>query len=272
MVEIVKQEDVKRLFFGVEIHAPWPQKYPKGRMLNEEHRHLTLSFLGNVPFHPLEQQLENIPLPEIEIGISGYFDSCLLLPPRRPHVVAWHAKWGVEENHLFEIQNLLSNWLSSLDYSVDSRPWKPHVTLCRKPFKADEWLKAFVPLPFYTSSLHLYESTGDLHYSPVWSRSIQPPFEEIEHTADLAFLIRGHSLQQIYQNAATALAFKESRLLHFGLPLQKVTTLDDIVMALNGIICLADAEFGCPMKAVSFHGEIVELPNTILQWEMIVDV
>ena len=49
-------------------------------------------------------------------------------------------------------------------------------------------------------------------------------------------------------------------------------TLDDVVIALNERIARMDSEVGCPLKAVSFHGEIEVLSPSLLQWEMIVDV
>ena len=39
-------KDQKRLFFGFEVKAPWPQGLPKGRILKEDQRHITIAFLG----------------------------------------------------------------------------------------------------------------------------------------------------------------------------------------------------------------------------------
>lgn len=267
-----KQGEIKRLFFGVEIHSPWPQQFPAGRMIDESCRHLTLAFLGNIPFDPLSHHLENISLPLVEIGTCGYFDECLLLPPRHANVVAWHATWWDDGGELAGLQSALSNWLSSLGYLLDNRPWKPHATLCRKPFDGQRWMKTFKPLPFFTGSIHLYESTGNLNYFPIWSYPIRPPIEEIEHTADTAFLIRGRSVEQMFYHAFAALAFKAPDLLGYLDQAENIKTLDDVIIALNGVICRADAQIGCPMKAVSFHGEINELSNNILEWEMIIDV
>lgn len=265
-------EEIKRLFFGIEVQAPWPSHLPRGRLLDEAHRHLTLAFLGNISYAPLHDILETFPKPSMQLGSVGYFDSCLTLPPRHPHVVAWHACWIDGGESMITFQKLVESWLLSYNYSVETRAWKPHVTLCRQPFNPRDWEKAFAPLPFYTSSIHLFESVGNLRYVPIWSYPIKAPFEEIDHTADMAFIIRGESLLQLYYHAFIALAFKAPQFLNFFKPELCLTTLDDLIIALNNTIARVDSAFGCPLKAVSFHGEIVTLPNSLLQWEMIVDV
>ena len=47
--------------------------------------------------------------------------------------------------------------------------------------------------------------------------------------------------------------------------------LDGVIAALNRMISQADATLGCPVKAVSFHGDLRE-EDGLLIWEMIVDV
>ena len=187
-------------------------------------------------------------------------------------MIAWHAHFFDENTSIIAFQKTLNDWLFSQQYSLDTRAWNPHVTLCRQPFDPHAWKKAFTPLPFYTSSIHLYESRGNLNYIPLWSYPIKLPFEEIDHTADMAFIIRGETLQHLYLNAFACLAFKAPEFLDFFTHALSFSTLDDIIIALNGILCSVDAAVGCPMKAVSFHGEIVTLQDSLLQWEMIVDV
>lgn len=266
------KEDVKRLFFGIEVHAPWPHHLPKGRLLDESHRHLTLAFLGNIPYSPLREILNDFPKVSLRMGSVGYFDSCLALPPRHPNVIAWRAHWLGDGSPIINFQKILSDWLISHDYSLDKRPWLPHVTLCRQPFDAHVWMKDFVALPFYTGAIHLYESTGNLNYLPIWSYPIKAPFEEMNHTADIAFVIRGENLQQLYCNAFTALAFKAPEFIEFFYLPDSLYNLDDIIIALNDIVSRADSKVGSPMKAISFHGEIIQLQDALLQWEMIVDV
>lgn len=265
-------EEIKRLFFGVEVHAAWPSSLLHGRILDETQRHLTLAFLGNVPFAPLAKILNDCPSLPMRTGSVGFFDSCVMLPPRHPHVVAWQANWWSGGSQLQDYQLILSEWLAAHHYAVDRRPWKPHVTLCRQPFIIEEWLKAFKPLPFYTSHVHLYESKGDLRYLPIVSFPVQAPFEEISHTADLAFNVYGESLQQLYFHAFAALALNAPELIDYLILGKPIASLVDIIVLLNAIICRADAEIGCPMKAVSFHGEIMVQLDSLLKWEMIVDV
>lgn len=266
------KEEIKRLFFGAEVHAPWPLHLPGGRLIDESQRHLTLAFFGTIPFPPLLALLDQIPRPAFLTGLTGRFDACLALPKRHPHVIAWRAKWWEEKSPLEEYQALLSRWLSSHRYSLDDRIWLPHATICRSPFDPKEWIEAFHSLPLYTTHIHLYESVGNLNYQPIWSLPLQPPFIEIEHTADMAFLIYGSNLRELYLNAFTALAFKAPELLGYFDPKEPVASLVDIVIALNGIIGQTDGAVGCPLKAVSFHGEIIVEPNSLLRWEMIVDV
>lgn len=264
-------EDEKRVFFGVEVEAPWPEHLPTGRFLDEKHRHLTLFFLGNIAFPRLQELLPKVPKPRFKVGQVGYFDEGLFLPNRRPNVVAWHAIWQ-RGNAIETYQKELADWLASHDYPMERRPWLPHVTLCRWPFDPKKWAKAFQKLPLITGSIHLYESKGNLTYEPIWSCPVQRPFVEIEHTADMAFDVYGETFEQLYDNAFTALAFKHPALLAYGDRALSPGSLDEVIRALNGAICVADGDVGCPMKAVSFHGQAVQRESGIYHWEMIVDV
>jgi len=265
-------QNIKRLFFGVEVHAPWPQKLPRGRILDAQYRHMTLVFLGNIDFTVLTKLLDDLPKPQSNIGEVGYFDSCLALAPRHPNVIAWHAHWLGIGNSLPDYQKSLAAYLTQCNFHIDGRIWLPHITLCRKPFDIQEWNKAFKPLPFYTGSLHLYESMEKNIYTPIWSLAMHAPFVEIEHTADVAFHIRGSTLLQLYYNAFTALAFKFSPLLEFYKQPEDLHSLDDLIILLNDIISRADMSIGSPLKAVSFHGALTTIENETLLWEMIVDV
>lgn len=259
------QEISKRLFFGYEILAPWPEKLPKGLLIDPIHRHLTLAFLGSIPYHPLQTILSEVPNPS-RVGYVGCFDACIKLS----HVMAWRMK--MQDNALSAYQKDLSKWLSEKGYILDKIEWLPHVTLAREPFDLSEWKGDFHPLPFYTSSLHLYESVGNLRYNPIWSFPVYPPFEEIAHTADVAFIVRGYELQDFYLNAFTALCFMEPAIIGYIIPHNNFENLDDVIIALNQIVSEADQAIGCPFKAVSFHGEIIINPNLPSTWEMIVDV
>lgn len=265
-------EEKKRLFFGLEISAPWPIKYPSGRLLDETHRHMTLAFLGNVDYRKLKAALPSLPQPSFRVGLVGQFDRCLLLPPRNPRVVASHIDWIDEADALIRFQKQLTQWLQKAEFQIDDRrDFLPHVTLCRAPFAPKEWKKAFTILPCVTKDLHLYESLGNLKYESIWKYSFKSPFEEIEHTADIAFRIHGESMVQLHRHAQIALSFRFPQLLSYISKQAAIRSLEEIVVDLNRIVCKADAEIGCPFKAVSFHGNVIQ-SDDILTWEMIVDV
>ena len=110
---------------------------------------------------------------------------------------------------------------------------------------------------------------GDLKYEPIWSYPLLKPFEEIDHTADLAFLIRGENLQQLYQNAHLALSFSHPPFIKY-IKEDPLENLDSVIRTLNRSLKELDQEEGAPFKAVSYHGSI-SVQDTLL-WEMIIDV
>lgn len=256
------------LFFGAGITAPWPSPLLSGRIVEPTSRHVTLAFLGAVPYAALEPALPSFPKPPFLVGIAGVASALLLLPQHTPRVVALQLDGFAA---LEAYQNVLHEWLEGLGYSIDKRPFLPHVTLARRPFATAEWRAAFSPLPIVCSALHLYESAGDLQYRSLWLHPLVPPFEEMEHVADIAFRIRGQSVQMMHLHAQTALAFVCPALLPYFRK-QHEESLDAIIIELNEAIAKADEAFGCPFKAVSFHGQIVQESAQILQWEMLVDV
>lgn len=268
-------KDQKRVFFGFEAQAPWPEKFPVGRLLDPLQRHMTVAFLGNIHYHDLEQIFDSLPKPDFTLGFAGYFDECLLLPPRHPHVVAWHVRFAeqtVQTLNAFYEQFTAALKSAQLLPEREDRPWLPHVTLCRSPFDPHHWKKQFTPLPVIFTRFNLYESIGELKYPTLWSQELLPSFEEISHTADIAFAIRGRNVNEIYQHALTALAFKHPPLVKYLALEGPVETLDDVIIKLNEVVALSDEESGCSFKAVSYHGELIQDQNGIYTWEMIVDV
>jgi 2'-5' RNA ligase len=266
-----KNSDSKRLFFGAEVEAPWPKDYPHGRLIPEDRRHITLAFLGQQSFSHLKEFLPSIPRPSFQIGPVGIAEKLLFLPHENHRVVALRVQWFEPKAQLDAYQRLLSDWLKSHGYQVDERPFFPHITLARLPFDKQEWSEHFEPLPFYVKAIRLYQSLGNLQYEPLWQIDFLPPFEELEHTADLAFLIRGKTLGELHFNAQCALAFKFPELIpFFRTDLQD--SLEELIISLNQVISHADATVGCSLKAVSFHGKIQMDERNLLSWEMIVDV
>lgn len=257
---------MKRLFFGAEIAATWPTLPPDGRTLEESARHMTLGFLGNLEWETLQKQLPSLPRPTFRVGLVGKSTELLFLP----HVVAAHVD-------LFQMAKLeayhraLSSWLKEHAYPVDERPFLPHVTIARAPFSREKWKEVQGPVPLFIAAIHLYESVGNLTYTPLWSHTLLPPFEELEHTADIAFRVRAEDLHLLHLHAKMALAFKYPPLLKYISNDSLENSLDDIVISLNELVRVADEEIGTPFKAVSFHGNVMK-KESLLEWEMIVDV
>ncbi len=255
-----------RLFFGFSVSAPWPHKYPEGRLLPEEDRHITLAFLGDVEKPPLE----TIPLPPFSLGPAALCDHPLFLPEKTPRVVANHIHWLEKQDEIASYRKQLLFWLNSHGYAIDTRPFLPHLSIARAPFTQSQWEDAFEKIPAIITGVHLYESAGNLHYPTIWSHPLTPLFEEFEHTADIAFTIRATSFEELYLHAVIALSFKFPPILDV-FEEKEHPNLDTIVQALNHIIYHCDKTIGCPFKAVSHHGKL-QKTNNLLQWEMIVDV
>lgn len=264
-------KDSKRCFFGLEVEAAWMAPMPDGRILEEENRHITLVFLGNVSLSDLQKKLALFPQPSFRLAPVGTCDKLLFLPEKNPHVVAAHVTWCMPEV-LSKYHEQLSDWLQEQGFKVEKKEFLSHVTLARAPFDAESWKMAFSPFPILVKALHLYESLERLQYSSLWSLPLPSPIEEFEHTADIAFRIRGDSLPQLFLYAQMALALKFPPLMDYFSDGSRLDHLDELIIQLNKDVAHADAEIGCPFKAISFHGEIVKEENGLLHWEMIVDV
>lgn len=257
-----------RLFFAIEITCPWPEILPKGRLLKATARHQTLAFLGEHDPKSIIEEMDACNLSQLDIGPTGIFDRSLFLPERSPRVVSWHVEWLTQKEPLYELQKELMHHF----VPHDTREFLPHVTIARQPFDKKSWENIFYPLPLYGSAICLYESVGDLSYLPLHVIPLVAPFEEKEHTADLAFCIRGKNMQELFFNAVVALSFSFPPFLGFLSRESLYTTLDEVIRGLNLIIAHADSAIGCPVKAVSFHGKAECREDNLLEWEMIVDV
>jgi 2'-5' RNA ligase len=262
----------KRLFFGLQCQAPWPENYPKGRVLKEEDRHLTFAFLGNVDFKQFEAKLSSLPQPHFKVGIVGKFDQLIFLPKRNHTCATWHIEWLEDVQPLNEYRSQLLQWLEKERFLFDKRDWLPHVTIARKPFEEEEWKNHFESIPVSITSLHLFESLGSSQYKSLWQFPFLPPFIELSHTADIAYLVRGMNVEALYLHGAMALAEHFPPLLKYVSPVKKMENLEEVVMELNEIVSSADSAVGCPFKAVSFHGKLEKKGNDVLEWEMIIDV
>ena len=97
------------------------------------------------------------------------------------------------------------------------------------------------------------------------------PFEEIEHTADIAFIIRGATMRDLWLHAQLAMGFKSPSLVPYISRKGEFKTLDDVIQALNALVGKIDLEIGSPFKAVSYHATL-KTQNNYLEWTMIIDV
>jgi RNA 2',3'-cyclic 3'-phosphodiesterase len=259
----------KRLFFGFEVISPWPETMPTGRVLFEADRHLTIAFLGNANLTELTGALNSLPPLPFKIGLAGVFDKPVFLPRSTPNVAAWHIRWLEGKESFDQFQKDFIGWLKEKGFHPKEGDFLPHVTIARKPFVIHEWKASFEKRPLFIQNLHLCESLGSSRYQICWSYPVLPPFEEKEHTADIAFTVRGLSLNDLCSHAALALSFQFPPLVDY-IALQEVASLEEIVQSLNAMIGKADEELGVPFKAVSYHGHVAN--GEILEWEMIVDV
>lgn len=259
----------KKMFFGVSISAPWPDSFPNAKILKENARHLTLAFLGKTDFSALEKELSSFPKAPFKVGLAGLLDELLFLPEKDPNVVAYHATFFNDSLNLYR-QHIISWLLERGLYNEDKRPFLPHVTIGRKPKEIQEWKRGFQPMPFMVHRLCLYESLANSEYKTLWQTPFVLPIEEIEHTADIAFTIRGQTNQELFNNAQIALCYADEKMIPYVKEL-KVDSFDDVVIELNNINSKVDAEQGSSFKAISFHGTTAK-ENGLLTWEMFIDV
>lgn len=224
--------DTKRLFFGFEVYAPWPEDLPDAKTLKAKHRHLTIAFLGDTSYKQVRSLIPKMPKPSFRVGPIAVSDACLCLPKRDPRVVTWHvAPFG--KDTITEYQKEVSSFLGERGYPVDEREFLKHITLGRSPFNKKEWKKSFRPLPLYLKNFHLYESFNDLRYEPIWTHDLLPPFEEVQEGL---FHLHGESFQEVFLNSQIALAFKCPSLIPFLDPNYTVRNLHDGGIRLRSIL------------------------------------
>lgn len=246
----MQEHDEKVLFFGLEIEAPWPLHLPAGRHIQEKERHMTLAYLGKRSLSKVLGLASTMPKPSFSIGPTGFFDKCLFFPKSHSRCTAWHIAWPSQKPFL-SYCTMLTHYLQQ--YSIMQKERKnfcPHVTICRRPFVAAEWEKAFRPLPLFCTAIHLYESLGNSLYQSHWKHAFTHPFEK----NGTSFTIRGNTPSELHTNAKTALAFSFPDLTPCLATGKAITSLEESISDIN--------------RCASTHCAVQITPHLPLEWKM----
>lgn len=149
-----------------EIQRKIRSSAPRGRFPDPANFHLTLAFLGECDAkerHAAQNILSSMIFAPFELTFEriGRFE--------RRGGDLWWAGIALTRD-LKELQNALSRGLASVGFELDSRPFKPHVTLVRQIL---EKITITAPQPFSETvrSIELMESTridSRLTYVPLF--------------------------------------------------------------------------------------------------------
>jgi len=106
-------------------------EHPFVKWVNTENIHVTLKFLGNIPFKQveeiakaIEEASKRIPPFHLEISGLGAFPNI-----NRPRVI-WVGIRG-EMNNLQKLQQNIDSALAPFGFAKEERPFIPHLTLAR---------------------------------------------------------------------------------------------------------------------------------------------
>lgn len=264
---------MERLFFAFQIAAAWPCTYPKGRLIKESMRHLTLAFLQQQEKEKLLLHLQkDFPKPRFSLAPSALCNALLFLPEEQPRVAAYSLQWLSYQDSVNEYYQAIQLWLQQKHYPTASRPFLPHVTIAREPQELLSWQKGFSPFPAYASALHLYTSKPGSQYTPLWSHPFIAPFTEVPHTADLSFRILAETVEQLSLHAHLALAFSFPPITSYFPSHFFCQNLDEVIHSLNQTLFRCDCEIGAPFKAISYHGSLSQDESGLLSWTMVIDI
>lgn len=104
-----------------------------GNFSRRENLHVTLHFLGETNrVNDIKSAIDSVSAPPFELGISGFggFN-------QRGSMLYWI---GIEKNNtLTDIHRQLYSALSSAGFELDSRPFKPHLTIAREVETASDF-------------------------------------------------------------------------------------------------------------------------------------
>ncbi len=148
----------------------------QGKFVNNEHMHLTLEFLGDIPSEEVEiikdtmDRLISQPF-TMKLSQLGYFK-------RRAGNIQW---LGIEHNEiLLKTQSKLHKLLIKEGFKLENRPYKPHITVGRKVkmkdnFNLKELLNMINKLSIDVDKIDLMKSehiNGKLVHSIVYTKNI----------------------------------------------------------------------------------------------------
>ena len=143
--------------------------YGKGNFTREENLHLTLAFLGEIPEERLPDikvAMESVTIPKMHLEFSDI--GCF-----RNESELWWI--GIKENEaLTKLQKDLSIALREKGFSLESRKYKPHITLARQMHAGKIPSKELLPEVFSTEvsviTLMLsHRANGRLTYTELYS-------------------------------------------------------------------------------------------------------
>jgi RNA 2',3'-cyclic 3'-phosphodiesterase len=165
--------DTRRLFWGFEVLAQWPQFPQDGRIIEPASRHATMVFLGDTDHDILKPFIENYK-PGITAAPTGYFDHIMFLPnKRKARVISLGGKINEMSQCVGEVQRL-KRGMEALGLRTEEREWLFHVTVARAPFRPELWEsmlgeRSGLHVPFRLVSISLYQSMPNLTYKKLHS-------------------------------------------------------------------------------------------------------
>jgi hypothetical protein len=148
----------------------------------------------------------------------------------------------------------------------------PHISISRNPFNENSWKNFPCQIPFFIRGVALFNSLGHSTYELLWQKKSQAPFEEIQHTADIAYQICGQTFSQILYHATLALAFSFPAFTRYLSSSISCSSIEEVIGLLNSWVAKIDTEEGIGLKAVSYHATVQLREDNLLYWTMIVDV
>ncbi|MEY8349022.1 RNA 2',3'-cyclic phosphodiesterase [Bacillus cereus] len=152
-------------------------KLPFRSWVHKEDYHITLAFLGSATQEQLQgiekglQLLANIP--ELELALQNFSTFGLVESPR----IFWA---GLQENQaLFDLQKQVHAICERNGFSLETRPYHPHITVARKWVGEEKFnlkdLKQLETVLFQADTITLYES--HVHqtpkYKPIYEIKLQ---------------------------------------------------------------------------------------------------